>query len=340
MRKHNVAALALAGLLAAVGTALPAARAAAADAAVVLTYEQFGEDDRPEASVRLDQLEAHIAELKAGGYAVLPLPDIVAALTAGRPLPDKAVAITIDGAPASAYRQAWPRLKAAGLPFTLFVASDLADQGGDFMTWDQIRELAASGLVSIGSLGASYVHLGTLPEAEAKADLARARARFLAELGRAPDLLAWPYGEASTAAMDMARAQGFVAAFGQHSGVAWAGGPRYFLPRFGLNEAFADPDRFRLAVRALPLPVTDITPADPRITNNPPAFGFTVTDEAAANGLACYSSSEGPLILERLGPRVEIRARHPFPAGRVRLNCTTPSLDGRWRWFGWQFSVP
>lgn len=339
MRKHNVAALALVGLLAALAALAPL-RAVAADAAVVLAYERFGEDDRPEASVRPDQLEAHIAELKAGGYAVLPLPDIVAALAAGRPLPDKAVAITIDGARASAYREAWPRLKAAGLPFTLFVATDLADQGGDFMTWDQIRELAASGLVSVGSLGASYAHLGTLPAGEAAADLARARVRFLAELPHAPDLLAWPYGEASAVAMDLARAQGFAAAFGQHSGVAWSGGERYFLPRFGLNEAFAEPGRFRLAVRALPLPVADISPADPLVASNPPAFGFTVTDEAAANGLACYSSGEGPLILERLGPRVEIRARHPFPSGRVRLNCTTPSLDGRWRWFGWQFSVP
>jgi peptidoglycan/xylan/chitin deacetylase (PgdA/CDA1 family) len=346
MRKHCVAALVLAGLL--TGLAATAGPASAADSAVVLTYDRFGDDDWPGASVRLDQLDANIAELKSGGYAVLPLSDIVAALAAGRPLPDKAVAITIDAARAGAYTQAWPRLKAANLPFTLFVATDLADQGagdgGAFMDWSQIRELAASGLVGVGSLGAGYLHLGTLPAADVAADLGRARDRFVAELGRAPDLLAWPFGEASAAAMDEARRQGFTAAFGEHSGVAWSGGwngpERYFLPRFGLNQAFAEPDRFRLAVRALPLPAIEIAPADPLLTTNPPAFGFTVTDEAMANGLACYASSEGRLSLERLGPRVEIRAAKPFPPGRVRLNCTIPSLDGRWRWFGWQFSVP
>jgi hypothetical protein len=29
----------------------------------------------------------------------------------------------------------------------------------------------------------------------------------------------------------------------------------------------------------------------------------------------------------------------PIPPGRGRINCTIPTLDGRWRWFGWQFTV-
>src|SRR3546814_1721278 len=92
-------------------------------------YHRFGEDDRPSTSIRLSQFEAHIAELTSGRYRVMALPEIVARLRAGQPLPQRAVAITIDDAALSVYREAWPRLKAAGLPFTLFVSTEPLDRG-------------------------------------------------------------------------------------------------------------------------------------------------------------------------------------------------------------------
>lgn len=336
MVKRSVAAWMIAATMAAAGAA------AAADSAVVLAYPRIGDGRSSAVNVRVAQLDAHVAELKSGGYTVVPLPEVVESLRTGRPLPDRAVAITVDGAWGSVYRTLWPRLRAAGLPFTVFVTTDQTDRadGDDAMTWDQLRELAASPLVTIGSQGAAYAHMASLPREEVVADLAHARDRFVAEMGRAPDMLAWPWGEAGTEAMDTARRAGFAAAFGQHSGAAWPGGNRWFLPRFALNEAYAEPDRFRLATRTLPLPVLDVTPSDPKLTTNPPAFGFTLADESLAPGLTCYTSAEGASSLQHLGPRVEIRPSRPFPSGRVRLNCTRPSLDGRWRWFGWQFVVP
>jgi peptidoglycan/xylan/chitin deacetylase (PgdA/CDA1 family) len=339
-RRMAAAALAAAWLSAG-GLGLGGARPArAAESAVVLAYSRFGDDRYPSASVRPDQFEAHIAELAAEGMTVLPLPAVVAALGSGRPLPDRAIALTIDGATPGLYDFAWPRLRAAGYPFTLFIATDSIDHGTESLSWAQVREMASSGLVTIGSQGAAGAPLAELPAEAVAADLGRARQRFLDELGRAPTLLAWPRGETSAVAMAAARDAGFTAAFGQQSGVAWGGANLYFLPRFALNELFAEPDRFRLAIRALPLPVSEITPDDPVVAINPPAFGFTLADETMAAGLACYSSAGGRMDTEIIGPRIEVRAAAPFPSGRVRLNCTLPALDGRWRWFGWQFVVP
>src|SRR3546814_10430794 len=87
-------------------------------------YHRFGEHKAAATNITLQQFAAHIAELTSGRYSVLPLPEIVAALREGRPLPDRTVAITIDDAYLSVYREAWPMLKAAGLPFTLFAATD------------------------------------------------------------------------------------------------------------------------------------------------------------------------------------------------------------------------
>lgn len=326
--------------LAAVMIWLAASSAPAADSAVAVMYHRFGDGAHPSTNIRLDQFEAHLAEIAAGGHVVLPLPEIVAALRDGRELPEKAMAITVDDAYASLYRDAWPRLKAAGLPFTLFVATDDLDAGlPDHMSWAQIRELAAAG-VTIGSQGAAHMHMAGEEPAANRADLERSRRRIAEELGTLPELLAWPYGEASAELLAMAAEVGFTAAFGQHSGVMHATAQPFYLPRFPLNESYGDLGRFRTAARALPLPAGELTPADPRLRQNPPAFGFTVLGEFGdLDAIACYASHEGKIRVERLGPRIEARAETPFPPGRGRINCTLPGADGRYRWLGYQYWV-
>ncbi|MBT3306791.1 MAG: polysaccharide deacetylase family protein, partial [Alphaproteobacteria bacterium] len=96
--------------------------------AVVIMYHRFGESRYPTTNVTIKQLEAHIEELKTGDYTVLPLPDIIKAMQGGQPLPARTIAISIDDAYLSVFTEAWPRLKAAGFPFTVFVATDPVDQ--------------------------------------------------------------------------------------------------------------------------------------------------------------------------------------------------------------------
>ena len=59
----------------------------AADSAIILMYHRFGENRFPSTNIRLEQLENHIKELTSGPYTVLPVPEIVAALRAGREPP-------------------------------------------------------------------------------------------------------------------------------------------------------------------------------------------------------------------------------------------------------------
>jgi len=336
MAKRSVAWAALIGLAALLATS----GARAADSAAILLYHRFDDDRLSALNTTTEQLAAHIADLKSGGYAVLPLAEIVAAMQSGHALPDKAVAITIDDASASAYAKAWPLFRKAGLPVTLFVATDEIDRGGESLTWVQLREMVAQG-AAIGAQGAQRQHMARASAEAITADLARARTRFEKELGGAPTLFAWPWGEASTQAAILVHDAGYVAAFGQHSGAAWAKADPYFLPRFALTSAYAEIGRFRLAVRSAPLPAVDISPADPAITVNPPAFGFTLAEDVPGiEALSCFASHQGPVKIERLGPRVEVRMSKPIPPGRGRLNCTVPTLDGRWRWFGWQFVTP
>ncbi len=316
------------------------APAAAETRAVVIMYHRFGESRYPSTNITLEQFEAHLRELRSGGYRVLALADIVDALLGGKTLPDRSVGLSIDDAFLSVYTEAWPRLKKAGFPFTLFVATGPVDrkQSGT-MSWDQIREMARAG-VAIGSQTETHLHMPDADSARNRDELERSNKRFEEELGRRPSLIAYPYGESSLAVQAVVKEAGFAAAFGQHSGVIGSGGNIFELPRFAMNENYSGLARFKLVANALPLPVADITPADPMIgANNPPVMGFTITGQLEGlNRLSCFSSHDGRARLERLGERrIEIRVNQAFPKGRTRVNCTLPAGDGRWYWFGRQF---
>jgi peptidoglycan/xylan/chitin deacetylase (PgdA/CDA1 family) len=312
---------------------------------VVLMYHRFGDDRFPSTNIRMEQFRAHLRELRRSQYHVRPLPEIVAALRAGRALPDRTVGISIDDAYRSIYTQAWPLLREAGLPFTIFVATEGVDRGfEDLLGWAQLREMVASGLVTLGNHTATHPHMADTGPARNRSELEEAARRIEAETGQRPRIFAYPYGEYSTAVRKLVEGMGFDAAFGQHSGAIGAELDLLTLPRFALNEHYGSEERFRLAVNTLPLPVRDVIPVDPLLPpqHDRPLFGFTVAPAVGGlEGLACYVSGQGRLALSRIGERrFEGRPEQPLAAGRTRINCTLPAGGGRWRWFGTQLYRP
>ena len=314
---------------------------------VVLMYHRFGEDKYPSTNVRMSQLDTHIRELTNGNYNVLPLPEIIRALRAGEILPDRTIGISVDDAFRSVHDKAWPKFKAAGLPFTVFVATDGIDEGNpDYMNWDQIRALHEDG-VTIAAHSLSHGHLPALDEAATAREVEQSIHRIEEETGQRPDLFAYPYGETSLRLMKQVQDNGMTAAFGQQSGAITPAHNIWYLPRFAINERYGEEDRFRRVLNSLGLAVTDVTPFDPhlgqRAGDNPPAMGFTMPATIKrGDELACYHSDSGRVEkMTRLGPyRVELRFDEAFNPGRTRVNCTVPGPDGRWRWYGTLFYVP
>ncbi|MBM3556337.1 MAG: chitin deacetylase [Alphaproteobacteria bacterium] len=312
-----------------------AARAAEPPSAVILVYHRFGEERAASGMLRLDQFEAHLAELANGRYHVAPLSEIIAAFKSGRALPPRTVAVTLDGGFASAYRDAWPRLRAARLPMTVFISPDIADRGGDvFVGWDGLKEMLASGGVELGITTAQVLRADPRPE-----ELARYGERLREKSGHRPRHFAYVGGEYTAKSQAAVAKAGFAAAFAQHQGVAYAGGDLYAIPRFAFAQGYGDLARFQRIANALPLPASDVTPIDTVIADNPPLVGFTVEDVKGLERLNCSASHvSGPLKVEILGDtRVEIRMDRPFPTGRGRMSCTLGGPDGRLRWFGMFF---
>lgn len=323
-----------------------AAFARAGDA-VVFIYHRFGESGFPSTNVSIEQFEAHLDHLEQAGYTVHPLEWIVERLKAEEAVPDRTVAITIDDAYLSIYTEAWPRLQARGLPFIVFVATDTVDQGlATYMNWDQIRELHEGG-VTFANHSATHAHLVMRQPGESDtewrkrvtADIERAQHRLTEEIGTAPMLFAYPYGEYSRALADIVQGLGFVA-FGQHSGAIGPLSDRRSLPRFPMTGDYADSKEFVSKAASRALPVIAIDPWDPVVSSTAQAPRLTfklAMSDARLSELACFASHVGRIEVKAVENEALVfstRAPVPLPRGRSRYNCTAPSPEpGRYYWF-------
>lgn len=316
--------------------------------AVVFLYQRIGEDTMPHSSISVEQFREHIKELTTDGYTILPLKTIIQSLKDGAPLPQKTVALTLEGAWLSTVRNALPVLEAAGLPYTLFIAADDADGSKPHhLTWKQLKALKKSKQVDLGILPAAYAHMTDYTAEENAAFINRAVTAYKEGIGENPLFFAYPYGEYSNDIRKQIAGYPFLAAFAQQSGVIHAESDFLALPRFIMTDVYGDIDRFRLTANALPLPVTDVIPDDMVITDNPPMIGFSITPEIKdLDRLSCFLSGVGKTgIMKPGGNRVEIRLDEPLMDRRTRVNCTIPDetiIPGQpqsWRWFGMQIVI-
>ena len=317
--------------------------AVAGDSAVVLMYHRFGEDQYPSTNIRIAQFEAQLKHLRENAYTVVSLADVMASRLEGRSLPRRAVAITVDDAYRSVYTVAFPRLREAGYPFTVFVATDPVDEGlPAFMSWEQMREMASAG-VSFANHGATHRSLISRDPGEPdaawlariRADIQRGEQRLRDELKPLPGAFAYPYGEYDTASAELVRELGYVG-FGQQSGALGPTSDRRALPRFPMAESYAGLDEFRTRVASLPLPVIQATPWNPVVNTARPRLEITLADTPARlDQLACFISGQGQTDIEWLEPRrrFSVGAQAPLSAGRQRVNCTAPGDQGRYFWF-------
>ena len=117
----------------------------------ILMYHHVIEGDKSKCNdwtTTTQCLREDLQWLKDHGYTSL----LPSELAAGTALPEKAVLITFDDGYASNYKLAYPLLQEFNAKAVIsMIVRRTVDGKSDFLTWDMCREMAASGLVEIGS---------------------------------------------------------------------------------------------------------------------------------------------------------------------------------------------
>lgn len=322
---------------------------ASANQANAFVYHRFDDSRYPSTNISMQDFRTHLELIQEKGFKVLTLGEIVRRLKSGIELPERCAAITVDDAYRTFLTNGWPLLKEYGFPATLFVSTDSVG-GGDYLDWQELQRLAAEG-VEIGNHSAGHAYLldhynqaGWVQWV--KDDLERSQHAFRENLGASPSLFAYPYGEYSPELVELVKQAGFVAAFGQQSGVISAGQDLFTLPRFPMGAGFVSLDSFRSKLFIKHLPVETVDPKSPVLkSENPPRLKFYLNSEEVSKAtLNCYIPGQKECRVEVVDDAAglyKVQAEQPIKERRSKYTVTASDSRGQtWFWFSQLWVLP
>ena len=245
----------------------------------VLIYHRFGEDKYPTTNIAVERFREQLEYLRNNDYTVIPLQQLVQFLQHKTKLPERSVVITIDDGYRSVYENAWPFLKEYGYPFTVFLyAKATENKHGNYLTWDQIKEMKAAG-VDFQNHGFAHEHMAFKPSgmdmneyrAWIRADLAVSTRILSEELKERPRFFAVPYGEYNQTLLEEILAFGYEAILLQDPGSVSSDTDRFAIPREPiLGTDWSTMQHFQMVLERVDLPITGEIPAAGQLSDAAP----------------------------------------------------------------------
>ncbi len=303
-------------------------------------YHRFNENEYPSTNIRMEVFKKQIQLIKDLNYNFYNPGILIDEFD--KPKNEKKILITIDDGFKSFYNEAWPFLKKNKIPFILFVSTEPVGKRG-YMNWDEILEIEKSEYGHIGHHSHTHEYLIDMTMPEFINDIETSTKIFRNKLGYVPPIFSYPFGEYSN---DMKKyiSKNFRIAFGQHSGVIDINKDKFELPRFPINEKYGDLKRFKSVIEYAPLEYKNLKPEEKKISdkNNPPELIVNFFDEQKnIRNINCYSNDGGVWKKPNLtftNQTLRINFDKKFLPRRGRINCSLND-NGKWRWFGTQFTV-
>ncbi len=219
-----------------------------------------GPTDPDRFAVSTERLVEHFEWMRLEGLTPVGLEELLAAHEGRGSLPDHPVLLVFDDGLRSVYTRVFPLLELYQYPAVVAVVGSwldapegwtldydgLGEVGRDaFVSWDELREMQASGLVEVathtwdlhrGVQGNPFgneqpaavtrifdpatggYESAAAYEARIRDDLSRASRRIAEELGRPPRAVIWPFGEYSALSESVARELGMPISMGLRPG--------------------------------------------------------------------------------------------------------------------------
>jgi peptidoglycan/xylan/chitin deacetylase (PgdA/CDA1 family) len=180
----------------------------------ILCYHRFG-NRWGKLAVTPAAFEAQMEHLARNGYHVISLKQLARFLEGTEALPPKSVVVTIDDGYRSTYDIAFPVLRKHGFQATVFLYSDFVG-ASDALTWAQMKEMTASGLIDIEPHSKTHANLTLrLPgESEArfrdrvKREIDAPIAALRERMGEPSFTYAYPYGDVNEYVVELLQRQG------------------------------------------------------------------------------------------------------------------------------------
>lgn len=179
--------------------------------------------------------ENQLQELRRYHYNLVFISAIAQSLKIQKSLPKYSMALTFDDGYEDFYTNIFPLLKKYKMKATLYVIINALDKPG-YLTTAQLKEIAASSLVEIGSHTFNHPDLRTLKTKNAKFEIANSKIFLERLLGRVVPTFAYPFGSFLPVQLPVVKTIGYQAAVSVNPGVVQSENNIWFLKRVRPNN--------------------------------------------------------------------------------------------------------
>jgi len=195
----------------------------------------------------LATFRSQLETIRRGGFHVVSLDALRDHLERGARIPARPLVLTFDDNGAGIYENAFPQLKQYGFAATLFVHTNFVGKTTSkrHNTWDQLREMQRSGLISVQSLTANHPEdLRALSDADVTHEFRLSKFSLEHRLGKSVYAFAYPYDNYDDRVARLAHRAGFELGFTEDWGNAGNSSSLLMVHRYSIltrfDQALAD----------------------------------------------------------------------------------------------------
>jgi peptidoglycan/xylan/chitin deacetylase (PgdA/CDA1 family) len=184
--------------------------------------------------------EKQMRFLKQRGYNVITLAAAADLLKDPKMMPRRLIAITFDDGYKDNYTYAFAILKKYGLPATIFIITDEVGRP-DRLSWGQIKEMQASGLITFGSHALGPEPLVNIKSnAELKRQIFDSKKLLEEKLGCPVTMFSYPEGRFNDKIKKMVKDAGYRLAVATSPGKGHPNNDIFLIKRLRISENAAD----------------------------------------------------------------------------------------------------
>ena len=315
-------------------------------AAVILQYHHVSDKTPASTSISPTQFEAHMQYLADNNFNVVALSDLMNSIKKQQPINDKTVIITFDDAYLDILTNGKPILDKFNYPFTIFINPAIVERGSrSYLSWPQLKAMADDGVI-IANHGMEHDSMARITKGlteqawlQKQTDsLLNAETIIKEKTGQSWRYFAYPYGEYTPAVQQWITQNDFIA-FSQQSGAVGLATDLTSVPRFPASKPYDKISSLRDKLKSLPFTMTlndDNAKTIVEFKESKSVTFNVVVDDFHPSQVNCYISGLGRQKIEwHENDSFTINYSAPLPIGRVRCNCTAPSISepGRYYWY-------
>ncbi len=180
----------------------------------IIMYHDITAVKQVDWDVTPEELALHFQAIQDAGMTPISMDRLVDHLRTGASLPEKPVLLTFDDNYLGQYQYAFPLLRQYNYPAVWSVHTGYVGklEGKPKATWDQLREMQQSGLITIASHTVNHLNLSDLDDDKITKELVDSKQTLERELGIPIQYFTYPEGSYSDRVKEKVKEVGYKAA--------------------------------------------------------------------------------------------------------------------------------